>query len=110
MNVTAGGLPRRWPTAWSRMVMVIALVGAVPVLPLGVGVRPAAASGPITVYSGVGISSPAGIAAGPDGAMWFTNEGNNSIGRITTGGTVTNYSDPSVSVPHAIAAGPDGAM
>ena len=26
-----------------------------------------------------------GITAGPDGALWFTNCGNNSIGRITTG-------------------------
>ena len=38
----------------------------------------------------------AGIAArrasrpGPDGALWFTNEGSDSIGRITTGGTITN--------------------
>ena len=24
-----------------------------------------------------------GITPGPDGAMWFTNNGNNSIGRIT---------------------------
>jgi streptogramin lyase len=29
----------------------------------------------------------AGTAAGPDGALWFTNESTNSIGRITT--TVT---------------------
>ena len=28
----------------------------------------------------------AGITAGPDGALWFTNYGNNSIGRITTAG------------------------
>ena len=28
-----------------------------------------------------------GIAAGPDGALWFTNSEDNSIGRITTGST-----------------------
>ncbi len=33
---------------------------------------------------GSGISNPQGIAAGPDGALWFTNDGNASIGRITT--------------------------
>jgi len=27
-------------------------------------------------------SAPSGITAGPDGAMWFTNANNNSIGRI----------------------------
>jgi hypothetical protein len=42
--------------------------------------------------------------------MWFTNYGNNSIGRITTDGTLTSYTDQTVSEPSAIAAGPDGAM
>ena len=45
-------------------------------------------------YTGAGIDDPIGITAGPDGALWFTNSGNNSIGRITTTGTVTNYTDP----------------
>jgi IPT/TIG domain len=31
-----------------------------------------------------GIDEPYGITAGPDGALWFTNAGNNSMGRITT--------------------------
>jgi virginiamycin B lyase len=56
------------------------------------------------------MSSPVGIAAGPDGAMWFTNESNNAIGRITTGGAVTNFTDPGISGPDSITAGPDGAM
>ncbi len=42
--------------------------------------------------------------------MWFTNNGNNSIGRITTSGTVTNYTGTGISGPNAIAAGPDGAL
>ena len=36
----------------------------------------------MTNFTGTGISFPDGIAAGPDGAMWFTNEANSSIGRI----------------------------
>ena len=32
--------------------------------------------------------------AGPDGALWFTNDGSSSIGRITTTGTVTIYTTP----------------
>jgi len=31
-----------------------------------------------------------GITAGSDGALWFTNYDNSSIGRITTAGVVTN--------------------
>jgi streptogramin lyase len=68
--------------------------------------------GKVTNYRGTGISSPQGIAAGPDGALWFTNETGNSIGRITTTGTVTNYvgTGSGISQPEGIAAGPDGAM
>ncbi len=54
---------------------------------------------------------PQGIAAGPDGALWFANRGEpDSIGRITTSGTVTSYTGPGVDSPTGIAAGPDGGM
>jgi len=42
--------------------------------------------------------------------LWFTNSGNNSIGRITTTGTITNYTGTGISDPTEITAGPDGAM
>lgn len=48
-------------------------------------------AGVVKTYSDPSISGPNGITAGPDGALWFTNSANNSIGRITTGGRVTNY-------------------
>src|SRR5258707_1434524 len=34
-------------------------------------------------------SQPAGITAGPDGALWFTERAANKIGRITTACVVT---------------------
>jgi streptogramin lyase len=73
---------------------------------------PASADAVISVstYTGPGISSPAAITAGPDGALWFTNFGNNSIGRISTSGVVTNYTDASILNPGRITAGPDGAL
>jgi hypothetical protein len=53
--------------------------------------RPAPAPGPaapaapkVSSYTGPGISAPAGIAPGPDGALWFTNHGSASLGKITT--------------------------
>ena len=64
----------------------------------------------VSNYSGVGISEPNAIAVGTDGAMWFVNYLNNSIGRITTSGAVTNYTGVGISAPDAIAAGPDGAL
>ena len=37
----------------------------------------------ITDYTGTGINGDYCLTAGPEGALWFTNSGNNSIGRIT---------------------------
>ena len=73
---------------------------------------PGCATGPgqVTNITGTGISNPSGITAGPDGAMWFTNVSNNSIGRVTTGGTVTNYTGTGISSPNLITTGPDGAL
>src|SRR5574337_1249198 len=62
---------------------------------------------PVTTVS----SQPLGIAAGPDGALWFTEFAGNKIGRITTTGTITEFSLPtSGSEPVGITAGPDGAL
>ena len=36
-------------------------------------------------------SQPNGIAAGPDGALWFTEVGTGKIGRMTTAGGLTEY-------------------
>lgn len=36
-------------------------------------------------------STPLGIAAGPDGALWFTELYANKIGRITTTGVLTEF-------------------
>src|SRR5260370_94098 len=79
-------------------------------LSLTVGTAAASGAGMVTIFTGTGIDNPAAIAAGPDAALWFTNQGNPSIGRITTAGKVTTYPDPSISLPYGIAAGPDAAL
>jgi virginiamycin B lyase len=54
---------------------------------------------------------PEGIAAGPDGALWFTETGKDKIGRITTTGAITEFAIPTAgSQPIGITAGPDGAL
>jgi len=56
-------------------------------------------------------SSPQRLAAGPDGALWFTEGAGNKIGRITTTGSFTEYPlAKSNSDPQGIVAGPDGAL
>jgi streptogramin lyase len=51
-----------------------------------------------------------GIAAGPDGALWFTETQGNKIGRITTAGVLSEYALTAGSYPVGITAGPDGAL
>ena len=56
-------------------------------------------------------SEPSGITAGPDGALWFTEEYGNKIGRITPQGDIfiTEFPIPTAnSGPNGIASGPDG--
>jgi streptogramin lyase len=71
-------------------------------------------SGTVTEYS-QGISpgeTPFGIAAGPDGALWFTEQHSAKIGRIATNGTISEYSSGLAhnAGPLCIVAGPDGNM
>src|SRR5258708_6048564 len=60
---------------------------------------------------GIGITSVnQEIAAGPDGALWFTQLPNN-IGHITTDDRITEYATPTAfSGPYGITVGPDGAL
>ncbi len=58
-----------------------------------------------------GATNPLSITAGPDGALWFTAQGANAIGRIDTLGQATLYPIPTPDAgPFAITAGPDGAL
>jgi virginiamycin B lyase len=50
----------------------------------------------------------AGIAAGPDGHLWFAESLASRIGRITTAGDITEFPLDADSRPNGIAAGPDG--
>jgi len=75
----------------------------------------ALAAGEVTLYeAGLGEPKPAGIAAGPDGNLWFTGEGVNGsagIGTITTAGALTEHHlENSQSAVSAITAGPDKAL
>src|SRR5262249_16643498 len=57
-------------------------------------------------------SRPLAIAAGPDGRLWFTENGANKIGRMTTDGVLTDeWTIPTAnSQPDGIAIGPDGSV
>jgi virginiamycin B lyase len=59
-----------------------------------------------TYFSDGVTGQPAGLAAGPDGNLWFTGGFESKVGRITTSGSVTEF--PSVGGFGGITAGPDG--
>ena len=77
---------------------------------------PAIGAGSITIYHSPNIhlstspESANGITGGPDGSLWFTNPGNNTIGRSTTYGQVTDYKGKGIGNTWVITAGPDGAL
>src|SRR5207248_10388980 len=65
-------------------------------------------AGKVTEYDVPGML-PVGIAAGADGALWFTGYQSTEIGRLTTDGVLTKLSIPTyAAVPYHIVAGPDG--
>lgn len=73
------------------------------------GISRVTPAGVVTDFPLPGIQSrAAGIAAGPDGALWFTEPGLDRIGRITTSGVVTQFILAAGSMPTGITAGPDG--
>ena len=53
-------------------------------------------------------SGPQGIAAGPDGALWFTEQTANKVGRMTTAGALTEFD--AAPGPFGITLGRDGAL
>ncbi len=73
---------------------------------------PATAASPISEFAlPTANSGPYGIAAGPDGALWFTEKNADQVGRITPGDLISEYTIPTAAnAPEAIIQGPDGRM
>jgi len=57
------------------------------------------------------VSNPFGVAAGPDGNVWFTESNSGKVGRITPAGVITEFQVPGILAGLlAIVSGPDGAL
>ena len=69
---------------------------------------PASGAPTITEFPLAPNVNPQGMAAGPDGKLWFVEQAGSKIGSITTNGTITEYPLAVSSAPVAITAGPDG--
>ena len=93
-----------------RVVKFVAMVMAA--IGLALVVPPTARAQTITEFAlPTADSQPSGIAAWPDGALWFTQANGSRIGRITTAGVITEFTLPCRPCsPSGIAAGPDGAL
>jgi streptogramin lyase len=115
---------RRTSRAATRVLTVL-VAGALSITPVSImsvsimsaSVASAAPVGDFTTYA-IGPANYGGnaIAAGPDGNMWFTDNANNAIGRITPAGATTFFPVPTTPDPQngfglfEITAGPDGNM
>ena len=97
-----------------RAVSVLAVAAAALTAGATASAAPALAAGRagvVTLYSARVFSGPRQVVAGPYGALWYTNSGNNSIGRITTNGHVKQaFHNRSIRHPEAITVGADGAL
>jgi RHS repeat-associated protein len=94
-------------------VVLMVFGGSLPAVSRLAGLRDgvaAAATGPITEYPvPTAGSTPYGMAAGPDGSLWFAEWAGDKIGKITPSGTITEYAVPTAGGgPYGITAGPDG--
>src|ERR1700730_7248492 len=98
-----------WPARLSCMVS-----GALAIVLLGPVTAGAALGATVSEFAvPTAASGPSGIAAGPDGALWFTESqpGTNKIGRVTTSGHMSEFPLPvRDSFRIGIAAGSDGAL
>ena len=78
----------RWWLVPVALLSVLFTVSSQALEPL---VATAVESGGAVSIPAYGMDGPRDVTTGPDGALWFTNSYNNTIGRITTAGVVTNY-------------------
>lgn len=69
------------------------------------------ASAGFQTFTGPDISQPVGIAAAPDGTLWFANYGSDTIGEVDPNtGTVTSHTSAGVDGPRSVTVGPDGVV
>src|SRR5579863_116485 len=99
------GLSRKPPLL--KALLLLSLVAAV----LLIQARPAFAAPTITEFKVPSPGIPQGIAAGSDGALWFTLFYDNEVGRVTANGHVTVFRlNATLNSATYITAGPDGAL
>jgi streptogramin lyase len=69
-------------------------------------------NGPVISEFGTGLTDGValwGIGTGPDGNLWFTEDSNNAVGRITPGAVITEFTAGfPMGNPRGIVTGPDG--
>ena len=71
--------------------MRFAIRGGLPavLVTLALGAAPATAGASISEFTGLTAGAPGQITSGPDGALWFAEDG--GIGRLSMDGTLTEY-------------------
>ncbi len=77
---------------------------------IATGIHASAISSPIVDFQLASNRAPAGIAPGPDGNEWFTEDTTDGVAKIDPSGTITEYSLTAGASAQGITAGPDGKM
>jgi streptogramin lyase len=66
------------------------------------------ADGSVTSWSDPSILWPLSLTSGPDGSMWWVDEGSDSISTISANGTLSTFTGGGINHPMHIVPGPDG--
>ena len=91
---------------WSFLALLATMASA-----LVLTATPAGAAAGFQTFSGSSISQPLGMAAAPDGKLWWANYGSDTIGEIDpTTGTVVAHSNINIDGPRSVTVAPDGVV
>ncbi len=80
---------RGWFTAPEESALSRSRVRLLLGFPVGLLIMLSLSSPALAIDEFPAAGSPSGLATGPDGNLWFTQETGNMIGRMTPGGVVT---------------------
>ena len=107
-RVTTSGVVSEFPVADIGTLLVVGPDGHL-WFSTSTGLGEMSLDGIVTRFVVGGIESWTNLAAGPDGAVWYTEPNANKVGRITPAGDMTELSLPTpASGPVDIVTGPDG--
>jgi streptogramin lyase len=109
-NITTAGVATAWATAANAQPYGIAMTRSHKRLWTGGygGIMIGSTAAGVQTDHPIAGAHIGSVLRGPDKNIWFTDYGNDKIGRLSPSGVATEFALPPGAVPDAMASGPDG--